>query len=369
MGYGPWYVRRSRMTATATPQPSTHFTCPKQFPEWLERQKISLGFSTYQTGKLFLIGLAGSGQLGASEWSLPTCMGLWTNGQTIWLGSKMHIWRLENALAKGANRNGKDRVFAPRIAYTTGDLDTHDIAVDGKGRVLFINTQFNCLATLDDDAAFRPVWRPRFISKLVAEDRCHLNGLCMKDGKPAYVTAVAQSDVVDGWRDRRRGGGCVIDVESGEVVAQGLSMPHSPRYYRNKLWVHDSGAGFFGAIDLKRGVFEPLTFCPGYLRGLAFSGDFAVVGLSRPRHQKTFGGLPIDENLQKRGAEARCGIHIINLRTGDISNWLRIEGAVEELYDVVVLDGVRNPAVLPIDSEELRKTVTVDAATAARVFA
>jgi len=281
----------------------------------------------------------------------------------------MHIWRLENVLAKGAKRNGRDRIFAPRVAYTTGDLDTHDIAVRADGQVIFVNTQFNCLSMLDENASFRPIWRPPFISKLVAEDRCHLNGLALKDGKPAYVTVVSRSDVVDGWRDRRRDGGCVIDVESGEVVVQGLSMPHSPRWYRGKLWVHNSGAGYFGSIDLQRGVFEPLTFCPGYLRGLSFVGDFALVGLSRPRHEKTFGGLPLDENLAQRGVDARCGIHVIDLRTGDIAYWLRIEGAVEELYDVVTLDGVRNPAVLPLESDELRKTVTVDAAAAAKVFA
>lgn len=357
------------MPSTSQPNAGTHITCPAQLPSWLEQQKCCLAFSTYQTGKLFLIGLAGEGQLGASEWSLPTCMGLWSNGQTLWLGSKFHIWRLENVLATGAKRNGKDRIYVPRVAYTTGDIDTHDIAVDGEGRVIFVNTSFNCLATLDDDASFRVVWKPPFISKLVAEDRCHLNGLCMKDGKPAYVTVVSRSDVVDGWRDRRRDGGCVLDVESGEVVVQGLSMPHSPRFYRGKLWVHNSGAGYFGYVDVDRGVFEPVAFCPGYLRGLAFCGDYAIVGLSRPRHQKTFGGLPLDENLQKRGAEARCGIHVIDLRTGDIAHWMRLEGAVEELYDVVTLEGVRNPTVLPLESDELRKTVTVDAASVAQVFA
>jgi len=356
------------MTSTPHSSVSTHITCPKHLPTWLDQQTCSLAFSTYQSGKLFLIGLSNEGQLGASEWSLPSCMGLWSNGQTLWLGSKFHIWRLENVLATGAKRNGRDRIFVPRVAHTTGDIDTHDIAVDGEGRVIFVNTQFNCLATLDESASFRVVWHPPFLSKLVAEDRCHLNGLAMKDGKPAFVTVVSCSDVVDGWRDRRRDGGCVIDVASGEVVAHGLSMPHSPRWYRDKLWVHHSGAGYFGFVDMQRGAFEPLAFCPGYLRGLAFSGDYAIVGLSRPRHSKTFAGLPLDENLQRRGADARCGIFVIDLRTGDIANWLRLEGGVDELYDVVTLEGVRNPSVVPLGSDELRKTVTVDAASAARVF-
>ena len=59
---------------------------------------------------------------------------------------------------------------------------------------------FGCLATLSERASFQPLWRPPFLSGLVPEDRCHLNGLAMRDGQPAYVTAVAASDVADGWR-------------------------------------------------------------------------------------------------------------------------------------------------------------------------
>ena len=113
--------------------------------------------------------------------------------------------------------------------------------------------------------------------------RCHLNGLALVDGEPAYVTAVSRSDVPSGWRERRQDGGCVIDVRSNEVILTGLSMPHSPRWYRGKLWLLNSGTGDFGYVDEKTGAFEPLAFCPGYLRGLAFHGDCAVVGLSLER--------------------------------------------------------------------------------------
>ena len=136
----------------------------------------------------------------------------------------------------------------------------------------------------------------------------------MRDGRPAYVTAVADSDVVDGWRDRRRDGGCVIDVAANEIVARGLSMPHSPRWYRDRLWLVNSGTGEFGTVDLATGRFEPIAFCPGYLRGLAFVGDYAVVTLSKPRHV-TFHGLELDERLQQRGAEPQCGLQVIDLRT------------------------------------------------------
>ena len=356
------------MNAPAAPPPATQFVCPRQFPSWLEEQNISLAFSTYQAGKLFLIGRAGAGQLSASDFSAPNCMGIWASADRLWMGSRVQVWRFENILAAGAQRGGRDRVFVPRAAYTTGDLDTPDVAVDAAGELVFVNTRFNCLAALDERQSFRAVWRPPFISKLAAEDRCHLNGLAMRDGAPAFVTAVSRSDVVDGWRDRRADGGVVIDVRSGEIVAEGLSMPHSPRWYRDRLWVHDSGRGFFGYVDLARGTFEPVTFCPGYLRGLAFSGDYAIVGLSRPRHQRTFGGLVLEKNLADRGAEPRCGVHVIDLRTGDIAHWLRLEGAIQELYDVVTLPGVRSPEVVALDSEALGRTITVDAAAAAALF-
>ena len=245
--------------------------------------------------------------------------------------------------------------------HTTGDLDAHDIALDRGGRPVFAATAFNCLATLDPRASFAPLWRPPFVSRLAAEDRCHLNGVALVEGVPRYVTAVAASDVVDGWRDRRRDGGVVLEVPSGRVVASGLSMPHSPRWHAGRLWLHDSGTGQFGSLDPADGVFRPLAFCPGYLRGLAFAGDYAVVGLSEPRHDKTFGGLALDGELAKRGADARCGLLVIDLRSGDTVHWLRVSGLVRELYDVAVLPGAVRPMVLGFKSDEIRRVVAVGA--------
>jgi uncharacterized protein (TIGR03032 family) len=92
----------------------------------------------------------------------------------------------------------------------------------------------------------------------------------------------------------------VIDVPSGEIVVRGLSMPHSPRVHRGTLYVVNSGAGEFGRVDLGTGQFEPIAFCPGYARGLAFIGDYAVIGLSGCRENRTFQGLPLDDALDGR---------------------------------------------------------------------
>ncbi len=204
-----------------------------------------------------------------------------------------------------------------------------------------------------------PLWRPSFVSALAPEDRCHLNGVALRDGRVRYVTAVAQTDVPEGWRERRTDGGCVIDVPSGEVIVEGLSMPHSPRWYRDKLWVLNSGNGEFGFVNVEAGKFEPLTFCPGYLRGLAFVGDFAIVTLSKPRH-RTFEDLPLTEALNQRNAEPQCGLYVIDLNTGHVMHTIRLDGIVTELYDVVVLPGVRRPMALGFKTNEIERMIVID---------
>jgi uncharacterized protein (TIGR03032 family) len=281
-------------------------------------------------------------------------MGLWSDGQTIWLTSQFQIWRLENVLPLDELNGGFDRLYVPRIGYTTGDIDAHDIAPDADGRPVFVNTLFGCLAAISERESFCPLWKPPFISKLAAEDRCHLNGLAMSHGVPRYVTACAESDVADGWRDHRRAGGCVIDVGSGHVVARGLSMPHSPRLADQYLWLLDSGNGFLGFINPARGHFERVVFCPGYARGLAIVGNYAVVGLSKPREQ-TFAGLALDAELQQRGTTSRCGLLVVDLASGTVVHWLRIEGGIDELYDVVALPGVTRPKAFGFKTDEIRR--------------
>ena len=130
--------------------------------------------------------------------------------------------------------------------------------------------------------------------------------------------------MADGWREKRTDGGCVINVESNEIVVTGLSMPHSPRWYQEKLWLLNAGTGEFGYGDLATGKFIPITFCPGYLRGLAFAGNYAIVGLSKPRDNKTFTGLPLDEQLQTRDAAPRCGLMVIGVKSDEIRRVLRV---------------------------------------------
>ena len=339
--------------------PQFELTTSRQFPNFLAEQQISLAFTTYQAGKLFLLGLQPDGHVSVSERTLARCMGMVASPGGLHVATLYQIWRFRNVLDAGVLHNGHDALYAPRMSWVTGDLDVHDMGLLPDGRPVFANTLFSCVATVSDAHSFVPLWQPRFISKLAAEDRCHLNGLAMDGNVPRYVTVVGQSDVADGWREHRHNGGCVIDMASHEVVVGGLSMPHSPRLHAGKLWLLNSGTGEFGWVDVKAGRFEPVAFCPGYLRGLAFVGDYAVLGLSQSRGNRTFSGLALDEALAKRGAQARCGLMVVDLRTGDTVHWVRLAGVVQELYDVVLLPGVRRPSAIGFKSDSIRRVITV----------
>ena len=348
-----------------TTEPKLALDSSRQFTSWLAEQKVSLAFTTYQAGKLFLVGLKPDGKLSVHERSYERCMGLAAHGSSLYLASLYQLWRLNDVLQPGQPvRDGIDRLYVPQMGWVTGDVDVHDLAIDADGRPVFINTLFSCIATVDAAASFAPVWTPPWISKLGAEDRCHLNGLAMRDGRPAFVTAVSQTDSHEGWREHRQNGGVVVSVPDGEVVCSGLSMPHSPRWHHGKLWVLDSGNGDFGYVDLSRNVFVPVAAMPGYARGLSFIGDFAVVGLSKSRKVKSFEGLALQGKLDAKKISARCGLVVVDLRSGDIVHSLTLDGVVEELYDVALLHGVRTPSALGFKTDEIRRTLSVGAARA-----
>jgi uncharacterized protein (TIGR03032 family) len=333
------------------------------FSQWLNDERISLALTTYQTNRLFLLGLKPDGSLSAFERLFDRPMGLHATAERLYMSSRYQLWRLDNGLPAGTEHEGYDRLYVPRVAHTTGALDVHDIGLipsAGGWTPVFVNTLYSCLATLSENYSFKAIWQPSFITRLAPEDRCHLNGLAVVDGKPRYVTAVSSSDVAAGWRERRQEGGCLIDVQTDELVLTDLSMPHSPRVYRDRVWLLNSGTGELGYADLEQGRFEPIAFCPGYLRGLAFYGQYAIVGLSKPRENRTFSDLALDERLQVDGVEARCGLVVVDLETGEIAHWLEFEGVVAELYDVQILPGVVRPMALGFRTDEICRVLTVE---------
>ncbi len=322
---------------------------------WLENEQISLAFTTYQTNRLFLVGRKENGRLVVNERLFDKPMGLYASGENLYMATRYQIWQFENRLAQGEQYQGSDRLYVPSQSHTTGDLNVHDVVVTKAQQILFINTDFSCLATVQAGFSFAPVWKPPFITKLAAEDRCHLNGLAMQDDQPMYVTACSAANEAAGWRNHRMDGGVVIHIPSNEIIATGLSMPHSPRWYQGKLWLLNSGTGELGYLDDHQ--FVPVTFCPGFVRGLAFWKNYALVGLSQLR-SKTFTGLALETRLSEQNMTAQCGLAVIDLNTGNVLHALHIGGVVEELFDVVVLPEVRQPRALGFQDDDIDRLIS-----------
>lgn len=341
--------------------PAFEITTSRGFNTWLAQTGGSLAFSTYQGNKIFFIGLKPDGSLSIFERSFPRAMGigLSPDGRSLLLATQVQIYRFDNALPPGEVQGDHDAVFLPNQSWITGDLDVHDIGFRPDGLPIFASTLFNSLGTVAPGYNFEPIWKPGFIDRYVPEDRCHLNGMALENDAPRYVTCVSRSNATDGWRDRRQDGGVVIDVRSDDVIAEGLSMPHSPRLQDGKLWILNSGRGELGFVDPATGHFETVAFCPGYARGLAFAGEDAVVGLSRARKNRTFDGLALQEALKERDAEARCGLSVVNTKTGAATDWIRIEGIIDELYDVAFLPGIRAASAVGIVGPEIQRTISV----------
>jgi uncharacterized protein (TIGR03032 family) len=349
------------MTNTTAPAAKLELFASRQFVSWLREAGGSIALSTYQSGKVLFIGTnSDTDKITVFERTLERPMGMAVNGRMLAVASLYQVYTFIDALGAGETAKGADAVYVPQISHFTGDIDVHDMGYTSDGKLVFANTLFSCVSEISETHSFKPLWKPPFISRLAAEDRCHLNGLAMRDGKPAYVTAVGRGDVADSWRDARVSGGVVVDVESGETLCSGLSMPHSPRWHDGQLYLLNSGQGEFGRVDLASGKFEPIAFLPGYARGLTFFGDYAVIGLSAPRSNRTFEGLPLQDRLDVQAMKPRCGLQVVNLRTGDVAHWMTIDGIVTELYDVIALPRRRSPSMIGFKTDEIRRVVSMD---------
>ena len=300
-------------------------------PPLLQQLGISLAVSTYQAGKVILI-RAQDGGINTHFRDFRKPMGMAVDGQRLTIGGQNTVWYLRNMPAVAAKlepHNTHDACYLPRAIHVTGDIDIHELGW-GKDDLWIVNTRFGCLCTLDPDHSFTPRWRPHFVTALAPEDRCHLNGLAMVDGKPKYVTALGETDTPGGWRANKRNGGILMDVDSNEVLIRGLSMPHSPRVYNGRLWFLESGIGGLSWIDLQRGSWETIAKLPGFTRGIDFVGNYAFIGLSQVRETATFSGIPLVENLDER----TCGVWVVDIRNGATAAFLRFEGGVQEIFAV-----------------------------------
>jgi uncharacterized protein (TIGR03032 family) len=309
----------------------------------LAHLRVSLLVSTYQAGKLVVVGVDEQGALALSFHNFERAMGIAVRRDRIAVGTTGQIWFLRSApdIAPKLPPPGRhDACFLARSSHMTGDIHVHEMVWVGD-ELWIVNTLFSCLCTLHEGYSFQPRWRPPFISALAAEDRCHLNGVALADGQPKFVSALSETDTPQGWRPSKAAGGCLIDVESGQTVARGFAMPHSPRVHQGRVWLLDSGMGRLVTVDPTTGAVHATAEQPGYARGLALHGSYAFVGQSKIRETSTFGGLPIEERRQS----LRCGVGVVDLTTGRHVAHLEFKSGVDEIFDVQIIPGVRLPAI------------------------
>ena len=339
---------QSETPAVRPPQPDTdlHST---NFPEILRYLNISLFVSNYQGGNLIAIRPDGA-TVNTHYAHFAKPMGIAATRDRLMIGTETGIREFRN-MPDVAKRlvppDRHDAVYVYRKHHVTGDISIHEMALGADNECWFVNTLFSCLCTLDADASFRPRWRPGFISALSPDDRCHLNGLAMVDGQPRWLTALAAVDSPHGWRANKKDGGVVIDYATREVVVRGLSMPHSPRWYRNQFWFLESGRGSLATIDLASGKVTTVARLPGYTRGLDFVGPLAFVGLSKLRETNPLTDIPItDENIDRQS-----GVWVVNIETGVTVAMLKFGGAVNEVFAVQAISGVLFPELIDEDNE------------------
>ena len=317
-------------------------------PDLLRQAGVSLLVSTYQAGKLIVVRADGD-HANTHFRNFNTPMGLAFDRGRLAIGTGLHVWEFHDQpeVARQLEPAGRhDACFLPRHAIVTGQIGIHEIAWAGD-ELWIVNTRFSCLCTPDPRYSFVPRWRPRFVSALAPEDRCHLNGLGLREGRPAFVTALGETDSPAAWRENKARGGCLVDVPSGEVIARGLSMPHSPRWHNGRLWILESGAGSLSVVDLAAGRLNTVALLPGFTRGLDFFGPYAFIGLSQVRESALFSGIPITDRLPVE--ERSCGVWVVDTRTGETVAFLRFESGVQEVFAVQVLPDRRYPDVLTDD--------------------
>ena len=327
----------------------------------LRARDISLALTSPDAGKLFLVSCDPAGELSitAADFEGPT--GICLAGDSLVLADPYAIHTLENVLNPGQLYNGRfSHCFVARRSHFIGALAPHDLAVTPEGPS-FVSSRYSCIATVSPVHSFSLQWKPPFITEIVPEDRCHLNGLALRQGQLAYVTAFDSSNSIDGWR-ARPGGGVVLDIRSDEIVCDGLAMPHSPRFHGGDLWLLNSGNGELGKVALPsrgRGAFESVSRIPGFARGLAFHDDLAFAGVSRPRHQD-LEGLEIGAHPAGDNATARAGFAVIDTGSGECIQWLWLAGDAHEVYDLAVLPGVGCATACSADTTEAWGLVTME---------
>ncbi len=331
------------------PQKMTPFSCTysPQLPELLLHLNCTICITTYQAGKLVFLSAKDENSLVQLPRTFNKPMGIAEDSEKDKLAlackDEVIVFRNSSSLAthypKASNKY--DALYMPRMSYHTGGLDIHDLNFGADKKLYAVNTLFSCIVNIDDDYNFTPYWTPKFIDKIVSEDRCHLNGMAMKDGKPKYATAFSQTNSFQGWRPTVTQTGTIFDVETDDIVIENLAMPHTPRIFNGELYTLLSATGELIKIDVEKGTYDVVTKIGGFVRGMSLHREYLFVGLSKLRkNSSTFAKLDFAKNANQ------AGIIVVHLPTGSIAGQVLYHTSVDEIYDVHVLGGKTRPNIL-----------------------
>jgi len=347
------------------PKELAPFSCSytANVPELLMKLNCSLAISTYQAGKVIFLSPKNEDHLVQLPRTFEKPMGiaLQDDHDKMAVACKDEVIVFANSKGLASSypkkNNTYDALYMPRVTYHLGQLDIHDLSW-GEHGLFAVNTLFSCLISLDDNYNFTPYWIPPFIKGLTSEDKCHLNGMVMLDGKPKYVTAFNRGNSMQSWREGVTTDGVLIDVETNEIIADKLRMPHSPRMFNDELYLLFSATGEIVKVNTGNGSYEIVARINGFVRGMAHYKDFLFVGLSKLRqNSSSFARLEIAKKA------SFAGIAIYHLPTGSLYGEIKYQSSVDEIYDIQVLPGKIRPNIFNTIQAEYKLGLSIPGST------
>lgn len=325
-------------------------------PKIFKENNLSIIFSTYQAGRVMVIGSLDGIELNQTPISFKKPMGIAVEESKMAIASLDEVTFFSNNenITETINLNERqfDTVYIQRAVYNTSSIDVHDIHF-GDGVLWGVNTLFSCLTTFDINYNFRPKWKPDFIDALAPEDRCHLNGMAFDGTMPKYVTALSATNTKDGWRENKMGSGVLLEVPSSRKILEGLAMPHSPRIIDGELYVLESGKGTLLKVNPEECTSEVVYDFGCFVRGMSNHNGILFIAKSQIRStSKDFNDLDVKENSRT------AGVIVFDLNKKEVLGQIDYITTVEEIYDVQVIENYLKPVVLTNKSEKYKQVIT-----------
>lgn len=338
-----------------------HCNYSRALADILKALHCTLAISTYQAGKVVLFGINEHGRITQLLRTFRKPMGMDVKGNRLALATQSEVILFSNHSAASkyypAQPETYDAFYLPKASYNTGPVDMHDVSIGNDG-IYAVNTSYSCIVKVDGFHSFDEWWRPWFISELMPEDRCHLNGMAMFGGKPKYATAFNTGDSSRSWKDNLTTSGVIIDIENNRLIADSLGMPHSPRVFDDnpgKLYFLQSATGKVCVMDTGTYRIKTIYTASAFTRGLAKHGDYLFIGMSRLRKtSSTF------SKLMDKGFDDKSGVLIVHEPTGKLAGEIIYQNTVDEIYDVQVIPQCLRPNILSPEKQESRQCIAME---------